>query len=191
MASRLGRMRFLYICAEALVLYLVLMGLSALLVWGWRGFDDLGQLLLLLLAVVHLGAAFRLVLIGNRHSIWTGVYHPVRILSLVLPAIAAFRQESTLPGFGQRQKFRFDYDGQIASYDIVEALSAQLRRQGIPHAKSGGLLVEDNDTTWWIEPEMGSSTLTGWVQSARRHSRDQIIGGIREFMERDMRLHVA
>jgi hypothetical protein len=184
-------MRFLYIIAETLVLYVVLMGFSVLFVWGWRGFDDLGQLLLLLFAVVHLGAALKLVLIGNHRSIWTGFYRPVRILSLMLPGIAAFRQQSTLPGFGQRKTFRFDYDGEVASYDVVEALSARLRRQGIRHAKSGGLLVEDNDTTWWIEPEMGSSTLSGWVQSARRRSRDQIIGGIREFLERDMRLRVV
>lgn len=186
-------MRFLYILAEIVVLYIVLLGGSALLIWGWRGFDDLGQLILLVLAVVDLLAAAKLVLVGNHRSIWTGIYNPVRILSLVLPAIEAFRRDSSLPGFGHRKTFRFDYEanGALASYDVVEALSAALGRHGIPHDKAGGLLVEDNGTTWWIEPELGRSALTGWVQAASRQHRDQILGGIRDFLERDMRVRIV
>lgn len=186
-------MRFLYILAEIVVLYVLLLGGSALLIWGWRGFDDLGQLILLVLAVVDLVAAVRLTLVGDRRSIWTGVYNPVRLLSLLLPGIAAFRRESFLPGFGHRKAFRFDYEtgGALASYDVIEALSAALSRLGVPHNKAGGLLVEDNGTTWWIEPEMGAPSLTGWVQSANRTHRRQIIDAIRAFLERDMRLRVV
>src|SRR5262245_50424007 len=98
-SSRRCCMRFLYICAEALLLWLILMVISIGLVWGWRGFDDIGQLAIALCAIAYAPVAFKTVLVGDRHSIWFGLYRPVRILSYILPGIGAFRRESTLAGF--------------------------------------------------------------------------------------------
>lgn len=187
-------MRVAYFFAEVLVMWLLLLALGALAIWGARGFDPLGQLFLLGYTIVAFGGSVKLVLVGNgERSIWTGFYRPVRILAMVLPGIAAFRRDSSLPGFGMRKTFAFDFRGRagVTSYDVVDALSAKLSAVGIAHDKAGGLLVEDNGTTWWVEPEIGADRLTGWVESPDRANRTQIVDGIRDFLERDMRLQVT
>lgn len=186
--------RLLYILSEALVLWLLVMMLGGFFVWLWRGFDELGQLILLGYAAVSFFASFKLVLVGGgERSIWTGFYRPVRILALVLPGIDAFRRESTLAGFGQRRTFTLDFRGgrDVSAYDVIDALSDRLHRQHIRHNKSGGILVEDNGATWWVEPELGANRLSGWVESEDGQIREQIVAGLRAFLERDMRLSIA
>jgi hypothetical protein len=100
---------FLYILAEILVTWLVLTTLGGLLIWGWSGFDSLGQLFMIGCTVIAFGASIKLVVIGDHRSVWTGFYRPIRILSLILPAIGAFRRESTMAGFGLRKTFTFDF----------------------------------------------------------------------------------
>ena len=97
-----------------------------------------------------------------------------------------------MAGFGLRKTFTFDFRAarSVSAYDVVDALSARLHSHGIRHSKAGGLLVEDNGTTWWLEPELGASRVTGWVESDDRQSREQIIDAIREFLVRDMRLQL-
>ena len=71
--------RFLYILAEILVTWLVLTHSWRAAIWGWSGFDSLGQLLMIGCTVIAFGASIKLVLIGDRRSVWTGFYRPVRI----------------------------------------------------------------------------------------------------------------
>ncbi len=185
-------MRFLYYVAEIVLTWLILTLLGGLMIWGWSGFDPLGQLFMIAYTVVALGASIKLVLIGHRSNS-TGFYRPVRMLSLILPAIVAFRRESTLPGYGQRKSFAFNFRGSldVSAYDVVDALSQTLHNRGIRHSNSGGLLVDDNGTTWWLEAELGVNRVVGWVVSDDRQCRDQIVVAIRDFLERDMRLQVA
>ncbi len=181
--------RFFYILAEIIVTWVVLTALGGLFIWGWSGFDSLGQLIMVGYTAIALGASIKLVLIGDQRSLLTGRYRPVRILSTILTGIGAFRRNGT----GHRNSFVFDFRGSpsVSAYDVIDALSAMLRDRGIPHSKSAGVLVEDNGTTWWLEPELGANRVMGWVESENRQSRDQVVGGIREFLERDMRLQVA
>lgn len=62
--------RLMAFCAEVLATYLVLMGLSVLTIWGWRGFDDVGQLLLLGAAVVHVWGAIKVVVQLRLRGFW-------------------------------------------------------------------------------------------------------------------------
>lgn len=183
-------MRFLYILAEIFVLWLILVLMGLGLLW-LRGFDEIGQMIGLCFVVVALPVSIRLVTIGDRRSIWTGFYRPIRPLALIIPAITAFRGGSTLPWYGTRRPFAFDFDGRTTSYDVIDQLSASLNRSGIRHSKAGGILCDDNGTTWWVEPELGENRLTGWVESATSENRAQIINAIRAFLERELRLRVT
>lgn len=184
-------MRLLYLLAEVVTLYAILMAMCVGVIWGARGFDDVGQLIILVCAVVNLGAAFKLVLVGDRpRSIWTGFYNPIRLLAMLLPGISALLRSSTLPGLGGRREFRIELRGAPAdaSYDAIEALSRRLRRDHIAFVKSGGLMVEDNSASWWVEPEIGAPRLTGWIEAASGHDRQQILDGLESFLRDDLRL---
>lgn len=184
-------MRLLYILAEIVVLWLILVFMGLGFIWLTRGFDEIGQMIGLFFVVAAIPSSIKLATIGKKRSIWTGFYRPIRPLALIVPAIMAFRGESTLPWYGNRRTFAFDYEGGATSYDVIDQLSASLDRGGISHSKAGGILCEDNGTTWWVEPELGESRLTGWVESTTSENRTQIIGAIRAFLERDLRLRVA
>lgn len=187
-------MRLLYILAEIAFLWFMLMAGSAFLVGGAFGFGDLGRFMLLIMSPVMLFGAARLVLIGGNHGgAWTGWYRPVRLLSMIFTAAGSFRGESTLPGYGHRCTFAFDFTGPhaVSAYDVIDRLSDMLTRRGIPHRKAGGILVDDSGTTWWIEPELGQNRVNGWVESEDGRHREQILGAIRDFLVRDMGLQVA
>ncbi len=184
-------MRLLYILAEIVVLWLILAIMGLGIIWLTRGFDEIGQMIGLGGVVLALPASIKLVTIGDKRSIWTGFYRPIRPLALIIPAIMAFRGGSTLPWYGNRSTFAFNFEGSSTSYDVIDQLSASLERTGVKHAKPGGILCEDNGTTCWVEPEMGERRLTGWVESTTSENRTQIIDAIRAFLERDLRLTVS
>jgi len=184
-------MRILYLIAEIVALWVVITALGLLFIWLGRGFDDLGQLMAFCFVVVAFAISIKLATIGDHRSIADGVYRPIRLLSLILPALGAFRGDSTLPGYGHRRTFAFAFEGgSITSYDVIDRLSAALDRDGIGHAKAGGILCEDNGTTWWLEPDIGANRVTGWVESARSENRKQIIDAVRAFIEQDMRVQI-
>lgn len=182
-----------YILAEILTVYLLLSGIGALFIWLVMGLQGYGQILLVVMLFINFFAAIKLALIGGRHSVWTGFYRPVRLLALLLPGVAALRRESTLPFVGQRQRFMFTFAGpeSVTSYDVVDGLSRALSQQGISHTNAGGLRVEDGDTLWWLEPELGEPAVSGWVEAGNARHRQQIIDGVREFLEQNLRLRVV
>jgi hypothetical protein len=187
-------MRLLYILAEIGFLWLVLMAGSAFLVGGAFGFGELGQLILLILTPVMLFGAAKLVLIGgDLRDVWTRRYRPIRLLSMISTAAGAFRGESTLPVYGHRRVFAFDFSGppSVSAYDVIDRLSEELNGRGIRHSKAGGILVDNNGTRWWLEPELGANRVTGWVESEEDSNREQIIGALRQFLSRDMGLRLA
>ena len=186
--------RFIYILAEIATLYSILLALGAGIIWGYDGFADVGSLIFIGYAIVTLPAAIRLVLIGpKKSSLASGFYRPIRPLALVLPGVGALLRETSVPGFGKRHEFTFVYTttSRLAAYDVVERLSAKLLASGIDHHNSGGLLVTDNAATWWIEPDFNAPRVTGWVEADKGADRRQIIQGIRDFLEHDLRLRVA
>jgi hypothetical protein len=57
--------------AEVVVLWLFLLAFGTLLIWGWRGFDELGQLIWLGYLVVSLGGAARIALNVRLRDMWS------------------------------------------------------------------------------------------------------------------------
>ena len=77
-------MRIHYLIAEIVVLWVVITALGLLFILLWRGFDDLGQLMAFCFVFVAFAGSIKLATIGDRRSIATGVYRPIRLLSLIL-----------------------------------------------------------------------------------------------------------
>lgn len=186
--------RFLYILAEIVTLYAILLAFGAAIIWGYDGFADVGSLIFIGFAIVAFPAAIRAATIGSkRFSLATGFYRPIRPLAMILPGICALLHETSIPVFGKRHDFAFEYTttSRLPALDVVERLADKLRDAGIDHRNVGGLLVTDNTATWWIEADFDAPRLSGWVEAESGSDRRQIISGIRDFLERDLRLHVV
>lgn len=170
----------IYLLAEVGAVYALLLALAAVFIYGGPGLGGAEDLIMLGFAVIAFPPTVKLVLVGNRHSLWTGLYRPVRPLAMLLPAFMG----------PPRTTFAIEYDAprRVPAYDIVEALAARLARDGIAFDNAGGLRVEDNGATWWIEPDFSANRLTGWVEAGDAAHREQIIAGVREFLQRDCRL---
>jgi hypothetical protein len=64
-------MNVLVFCAEALATYLVITTLSALFIWGFNGFSEVGQLIMLGTALVAIPGAIRIARSANLRSLLT------------------------------------------------------------------------------------------------------------------------
>jgi hypothetical protein len=136
-------LRFLYICAEALTLYVMAMAIAALFLWlgNGRGFDEVEQLILFGSAIIAIPMSFKAVLgikIKNG-SVITGYYRPVRILSMLIPGLYALSTDR-VPDWA-RQKPEPDAPGAPELRDARRwGLSGARGKRTAYVAVSGGVL---------------------------------------------------
>lgn len=64
-------MRFLAFCAEALATYIIVIALSALIIWGHNGFSEVGQLMMLGMTVVDIPGAIKIARSANLRRLMT------------------------------------------------------------------------------------------------------------------------
>lgn len=179
-----------YLAAEIVALYALLM----LVAWFAFTFGDMPHkdLGFLVSAVICVPAALAGASIGFPGRPGRGFYHPLRPLAALAQFLDIGLDGTNLPLLGNRQAIDICYRGSdLASYDVITALSEHLRRVGIRHSASGGISVDDNGTVWWLEPEFGERRVKGWVQAADSRDRKLVINAIRKFLREDLGLQLA
>ena len=58
-------MQFLAFCAEALAIYVLVLAISAFIIWGFNGFSEVGQLMMLGMIVVAIPGSLKIARSGN------------------------------------------------------------------------------------------------------------------------------
>lgn len=190
--------RLIYLLWEAATLYAIsVFVLIVVLYLGGFHFTGavLGPMQLIVIGVLIAGMPMSLVAatIGTHKptDAWVARYSPVRPLSMLLPAAAAFAQTSRAPVVGGRQPLRiaFSGNGKLDSLDVVARLADHLTALGVEHSNVGGIHVQDGATSWRLDPVIGENRLDGWVQAFDPSDRAAVVTAITDFMRQDRRLN--
>lgn len=184
--------RVLYMAGEWVVVWLLLFGLGAGMLWVWDADAGLKQLFLLGWALASAITAGKWVLVGSRPLRgllrgWGGFYNPARPIAALTRA-GWFEREDA-----DRAHFHWPYhDTQGRDpFEVVAQVSAELRRQGIEHTHLGYIGVIDGPAYWRVEPALAGAAVEGWVQAEQPEDREQILNGLRAVLTDVLSLQLA
>lgn len=192
--------RLLYLFAEFVTFYLIMVLFAVAIIGLTLGFGGFGGVLMILLLVMLIPVSFKAVLVGigvnwtglSRPAYWllTGTYRPVRPLAVILPLLWNLKEGRPVGLWGNRKPLVFTYEPQSApdSLDVADALAAELTRQNISHTRSTGLHVRDGATQWMLMPVLNQPKLEGWVQADDARDREAAEQAIRTFLTAKLNL---
>jgi hypothetical protein len=185
--------RTAHICAEVAALYALLLLAAWLLSSGLE--PMMGQMALVFVAVTAVPASIVAATWGlprrgcHLFGRWRRRHAPIRPLAALWQLARSALHETDAPVVGRRQTIDIRYTGSdLASYDVITALSEHLDRLGIPHTASGAIAVDIGGTSRWLEAEFGERRVRGWVQSESAGERQRVLAAIRGFLSHDLRL---
>jgi hypothetical protein len=183
--------RFGYLACEWLLVWLLLSMLGAGMIWLWDDDSGLKPIFLLGWAVASAFTSAKWVLVGSRPlsplRLRMGrFYNPARPIA-ALSRAGWFEREGE-----DRTKFLWPYHDALGRgpFEILAAVSAELRRQGVQHTNVAGIGVIDGPAVWRVEPASCDQALEGWVEAEQMEDRAQILSGLRRLLTEDLSVQI-